>query len=316
MTVTIPAAVSAVEDVWYIRVQTAAGGRWSARSEAQPLRIGNATLECSGTSNDGNFGTLTIPRTDTSNSTGDGWLPVNMAVGLQAPLTLAVYPAPAPDTCGAAPAIVSGVPTPGLIPGTNCVDTDTGLPANSATNGLIAGAGGHLGRLDKNTTPGCGADSADRNARWVTGIGPGSTSDYSINDDLLTCFLTDDTTTLNTIVQRNYNGGAVLTEDIFRSPRFMWIPILKVEPFSGGSNKYSIVDFRPAFLTDQPLTANRVNNLLGTVTDHNGLTITNDDILTAKVIFFNAKALPDTADPSLPSTPYLGFGTKILRLTD
>jgi hypothetical protein len=315
VTVTIPAAVTSVETAWYLRVRdSAASPQWSARIQAQPLRIGNPVLECSGTSTGGNFGSLKIPRNDVNDATTNGWLPTNMAAGLQAPLSLAVYPSPAPDTCGPSPAVVSDAAN--LRPGTNCVDTDTGLPANAATAGLITGTSKFTGRLDKNTTPGCGANLADRNARWDTTISKGGSGNHLINDDLLTCFFINDTATIGSITQANYGGGAVLSEDIFRSPRFMWVPVLKVQPANGGSNKYSIIDFRPAFLGDQPLDATRLTNTLTTSTQHNGITIKNNSILTMKVIFFDAKALPETADPSLPSGPYIGSGTKILRLTD
>ena len=314
---TVPTSVTSVEAVWYVRVMDASG-KWSARADAQPLRVGNAVLECLGAANDGNFGTLKIPRKDVADNTVNGWLPTNMARGLQPPLSLAVYPNPAtaPATCGPSPAVVSDKDH--LREGTNCLDTDTGLPANAATAGMITGVTGTAaspGRLDRATTPGCGANSADRNARWDTGIGKGS-STYTINDDLLTCFLTNSSTTLDTIVQPSYSGPAVLSAKIFASPRFMWVPVLKVQPVNGSSQKYSIVGFRPGFLTDQPLTATKANMALGTTTAHNGLTIQNNSIQTMKVMFFNVAALPETADASMPTTPYLGSGTKIITLVD
>lgn len=320
VTITIPSTVASVEALWYLRVHDktdATGGlKWSSRADAQPLRIGNAVLECAGIANDGNFGTLKIPRQDIQDATTNGWLPTNMALGLQPPLSLAVYPNPAtaPTTCGPPPAVTSDKDN--LRPGTNCVDTDTGLPANSTTSGLVTGVSLGQGRLDRGTTAGCGANSADRNARWDTGIKRSRPGNYTINDDLLTCFFTDSTTTVNDIIQPMYNGGSKLSTKIFSSPRFMWVPVLKAQPLSGSSQMYSIVDFRPAFLTDQPLTASRGNMTLGTSTGHNGLTINNSSIETAKVIFFNIKALPETTDGSMPTTPYLGFGTKVITLVD
>jgi hypothetical protein len=319
----IPLSVLAVEDVWWVRVYK--GSKWSPVDQAVPLKVGGSVLECLGGASEGNFGSLKLPRSDSSDSTGDGWLPINISEGLQPPLTLdnhaeAVGPA---YTCadGVNGAIATTSPTT-LKPQTNCVDTDTGLPSTAATAGFITGGGNgprppFKGRLDSDTTPGCGASSSDRNARWDTGIRPGgpSTPTFKINDDLLTCFFTNDTTTIQNISQEVYGGGTVLSPDIYSSPRFFWQPVLGVDPSSGGSNRYSIVDFRPGFITDQPLTATKANMALGAATGHNGFTITSGKVETIKVVFFNIGALPPP-DESTPTVAYMGFGPKAVRLVD
>ena len=67
ITVQIPTSVTSVETVWYVRLFQASGpggaNQWSAAAEAKPLRVGNATFECTAGSVDGNFGTLRLPRT-------------------------------------------------------------------------------------------------------------------------------------------------------------------------------------------------------------------------------------------------------------
>ena len=62
-------------------------------------------------------------------------------------------------------AVVSKTSPATLKPDTNCLDTDTGLPDTSATAGFVTGGtksvgGPFPGRLNKDTTPGCGAQSS------------------------------------------------------------------------------------------------------------------------------------------------------------
>lgn len=308
---TIPTAVTSVEKAWYIRVYSAGTvNEWSKRQDAIPIRVGQAILECNSASSDGNFGSLKLPRI---NPTSDSsWLPVNIADGLEAPLTLAPHATPDPSgTCvdGLSGAVVSIKPN--LREGTNCVETDTGLPANVATDGLINGSNGYPGALRATSSSssdggGCAPD--------------GSTSAYnvlpgkSISNDVLTCFLTDGSTSLATIVDKNYAGSPVLSADIYESPRFFWQPILAVEPTSGGSTRYSIVDFRPAFLTDEIVAPTTIRNS-HTATTANGITLQGGQIKQLRVVFFNAKALP-ASDTAKKVSPYLGSGPKILRLID
>ncbi|MGH3507267.1 MAG: hypothetical protein ACRDO2_08705, partial [Nocardioidaceae bacterium] len=321
-----PTTVSAIEGVWYVRVKqfidppgpTPPSYQWSDRDEAVPLRVGEAVLECTAGSNDGNFGTLRLPRNDVP--TADD-LAMNIADALQ--FTLAVYPGSDPPyecTNLGDPAVhvpdETTLPTntndPPIETGTNCVPTDPGLPANVATQGLIEGVGSTPGRLDADTTEGCdpdgGSDRVDSDVR----ISP-SAGDYMINNDVITCFFLDDSTTLAQIIDPAYTGDPLISKDIFKSPRFYWLPVLKDEPISGTSNEYSIIDFRPAFITDMEPTSTKQVRIMGPT--NNGLTVESNNITTMKVVFFNVLALPRTVEGG-PTMPYLGQGPKVLQLID
>jgi hypothetical protein len=304
----VPTGVSTVEKVWYIRVWNAASGNWSAKSQAIPLRVGEPVLECDAGSSDGNFGAVKFPRTDVSSQNDQ--LAMNMATNIQAPMTLTVHTSwTSPGTCtnGQNGAVTSALPNPGLQPGTNCLDTDTGLPALAATAGMIKGVGSTPGRLTtKATKSGCSPNGGSNN-RTVTIQGT-----YSINDDVLSCYLTGGAS-LATIASSSYNGDAVLDQSIYDSPRFFFVPVLHVEPGNGGSQRYSIVDFRPAFLTDEVVAGSSVNGS-HTATADNGVTIEQNQIKTMKVIFFNSHALPDRTGGAV--TAYFGVGPKIIRMID
>ena len=308
----IPDVVAQTEGVWWVRVlDNPSPGTWSPTSEALPIRVGGAVLECTAGSTDGNFGTLRLPRTDVP--TGSE-LPVNIAVGLQQPLTPAIHQwaVDNPTLAGTCTDGVDGaVESSGtdLRPATNCVDTDTGLGANVATQGMITGAEGHPGVLTtRPTKTGCdpAGTSLDRTKR-ISG------RDYSFNDDVLTCYLTNGTTSLADIASASYAGPPVLDVDIYSAPRFIWIPVLKVQPGSGGSQRYSIFDFRPGFITDEAATATAIRGSR-TATADNGLTIPSNDITQIKVVFFNVNALPTDGD--YPTIDFLGVGTPKIKLVD
>ncbi len=239
---------------------------------------------------------------------------MNFAEGLEAPLTLAIHAgADATGLCvnGMNGAIESTMGN--LKPSTNCVDTDTGLTANSATDGLIKGYGSYKGRLEatsSSTSQGTGcAPGGGTSARTVST--PGS---KSINNDTLTCFLTNNTTSLADITKPSYSGGPVLSTDIYKSPRFYWQPVLRVEPTTGGSKRYSIVDFRAAFITDEVVAPSTIRGT-NTASADNGIMMVSNQVKQVKVIFFNVDALsPD--DSGVVVTPYLGVGPRILRLID
>ena len=335
-------SITAAEGLWWIRVWAPISNssptyQWSEVKapngdiKTVPFRVGNPYLQCVGASNQGNFGTLILARQDTSKSAVNGWMPVNIAAGLQPPLSLHTFDGAVDPTTGfcnplppnASSSFSSGdtiyTETGGnaqitdLLPDTNCVDTDTGLPANSVTSGLITwtgsvtGANGTTvttGRLINPASPGCPT------TRSVSLNGTG----YNINDDTLTCFFTDTTATVGDVSNDTYtyNGGkAVISEEIYKSPRFFWVPVLKVKPSSGGSNHYAIIDFRPAFLTDQPVTATKAVPQVG---PQNGVEISGNDVTQIKVVFLNHKAIEEPTGG--PVMPWMGAGPKLLRLID
>lgn len=301
----IPDAVAQTETLWYLRAFDGNTGKWSPRSEAQPIRVGQTVLECSGLSSDGNFGTLSLPRTTGSTSQ---WLPRDMAYGLESPLSLHVHQYAKDNTTdGTCVNGVSGAVTPQsggsnspLNNNTNCVPTDTGLPANVATQGLITVDNGSGLLVGKSTHAGC-APGGGSNMRHVVLNNNG----YDINDDTLSCYLINGKT-LADISSSSYSeaDGVALSDDILKSPRFAYVPVLKVKPTSGSSADYSIIDFRPAFITDETATT--------AATSDNGVTIANNDVKTMKVFFFSYWALPQGAPG--PMIDYLGVGPKVVYL--
>jgi len=88
--------------------------------------------------------------------------------------------------------------------------------------------------------------------------------------------------------------------------------VLAKQPM-GGSGTYSIVDFRPAFITDEQAISSAIKNSR-TGTPDNGVMIQGQDVKQLKVVFFNANALPENG--ALPLMPYFGTGIKITRLID
>jgi Flp pilus assembly protein TadG len=282
----IPASVAGVEDVWWVRVYMVddgappGSGAWSAEANAKPLRVGSAQLECDAGASDGNFGTLRLPRADVSSSQN---LPMNIADGFDDPLSLVVHEGAdstghcTPGTNGA----VESYEPDHLRAGTNCVGTDPGLAANDAASGLIEGVGSTPGRLNAPTI--CGTAIANPLHR-----GPST-----INGDTLGCFLTGGHT-VTEITSPGYSGGTVLKQEIYDSPRFFWVPVLVADATRGASERYSIIDFRPAFLTEVHVQGNDIDQI--------------------KVTFFNWHALPGTTDGDV--SPYLGVGKPILRLID
>lgn len=323
VTVTIPDAVTAVEDIWWVRVYSGAAAannhqdQWSPAADALPLRVGASVLECGSGSTDGNFGSLGLERTDV-NSVNDE-LARNI-IDLQLPTSLVANPDPGitilnatcaeglPSPDGTI-AVTTDLPNPGQRPNTNCARTDTGLPANAATNGFITGVAGTPGRLREPTTCGPGGSTSSRTVTLQS-------STYAINNDVLSCFLTGGHN-LQEIASATYCAGGpscpALDPAIFESPRFFYVPVLKAVPLTGLST-YWIVDFRPAFLTDETVASTSTKADGGGATSENGVHIEQNQIKSVKVIFFNIKALPGESNG--PVQDYLGVGAPIIRLVD
>ncbi|MEP6817224.1 MAG: Tad domain-containing protein [Marmoricola sp.] len=326
----IPAAVRGTPGAWYIRLSSSAPvapatepAQWSSLSTAKPFQVGDFTFRCSGASNSGNFGTLKLPRTDVGPSS---WIPKNISDGLQRPLTLAKRPgsslASGPNLCvpgAGAPVVYSTSST--LLPKTNCVDTDPGLTTNTTTAGLVA----TNGRLVKNggktsqapyDAGTCAPDGLSSSTTLTTSghtYGP-------LNNDLLTCFMSNLTMPLSTIASASYAGPPVLSEAIYSSPRFFWVPVFGTPPGNGASGHYTVLGMRPAFLTDQPLGATRQNRTAcsapgGSCFTYNGLGISNSGVSRLTVFFINEKALPNLAG-NAPTADYFGTGPKVAVMTN
>jgi hypothetical protein len=328
---TVPATVSATEGLWYVRARggrdelnppTGPANKWSPGDEAVPIRVGDPNLECDPTHPGGNFGTLRLPRTDHPSLD----IPLNIAVGLEDPLNLVVHPwgrsqhltnTTWDGTCDPNDPDQDAVYSHGntLLPNSNCVDTDPGLPANAATAGFITGPKDgattlSLGLLNKDTL--CDRNGGTARSPAVTIQG----DDYYLNNDVLTCFLTAGKS-LADIGSPTYSGGPALTADVMKSPRFAWVPVLDeggaTGPDHGSSRTYSIVDYRPAFITDEQQSVSAVKGV-SNATSENGIHIEGNDLKQIKVFFFNIDALPREGD--LPLIDYLGVGDPIVHLID
>lgn len=298
-TVAVPSDVLATEDVWYVRVKTT-GGEWSQTSRAKSFTVGDPKLYCDG-SNEGNFGTLNIPRTD---ATGvNAQLAWNMIKGLQA--TLAIHPSPNGE-CSGDPGSIESTSTP--VDGTNCVATKTGVDIAAANAGLLGDSGivgGAPGRLDHDSTSNCSRTGDNsRTAAVIKG--------KHINDDLLSCFITNDAH-ISDLVAGNSVGQNALSSDIFLSPRFFYLPVLDSDP-TMGSKSWPIIDFRPAFISDQSISA--THDAPGTISDFDGLVAGPSGIEEVKVILFDESALPEFAPTVGGEADYTGSGPKALVLVE
>lgn len=306
----LPASVVGVSDVWYVRVKI--GSTWSQATDTQgntvtlvapPLTTGTPNLTCGQGSNAGNFGTLLLPNTSAGAPNGQADnIAFNIATNIQH--SLAVFPGAHSNwLCGSADTTAKLWPADG----TNCVDTKTGLDLNAAQEGLLDGVAGKPGRLtDVSDDTGCAP-----NGKPTTTVLAG----HTINNDTLSCFLTEDGVTLSDIAGSTYPfDHPVLSPAIYSSPRFALVPVLGVQPDNGGSNRYQIVDIRPAFITDQPMSATRTTPATST----NGLTLAAqpaNTLASVQVVFFNADALPPPPNAD-GVVPYTGAGVKVTHLID
>lgn len=312
----VPVSVAAIQDVWYVRVHSPTTNKWSTRSEALSLVVGSAVLSCDPNSASGNFGSLDLPGwkgTSGINSTNDQ-LAMNIASGLKPPLSLTTYKG-TPFPAGQCPAMGAGSVSvisddTHLYPNTNCVNTSTGLDTGAASEGFLTGVGPvSNGKLRADTSPACTA--LGRPTRYHGNI---SGKDLNVNDDLLTCFFVDSSTTIAQAIA--YNGtGSLFTQDIWKSPRFSLIPVFTADP--PGSKTYPILKFVAGFICDQPTGATKANMFEdNTQTDH-GLVVTwagsNPKLGAIRMIFFPLEALPPPPDGGV-LVDYFGTGKKVPTL--
>lgn len=330
----LPTNVTGVEAVWYVRVKI--GGVWSPVTtgsgsntvlRALPLTVGAPSLTCGVGSSSGNFGTLDLPPDPVvAGINGDAkkQIAYNTINGLSHGLS------PFPVGLAASPYYCETPRPSGTIPwpgdGTNCVPVKTGLDSDSAEMGLVLGITNPSypqGRLEEgNSDP----------ATKCPNNNPGGTTHlttlkgHTINNDVLTCFFTDDTTTVGSVSSQTYTGPVVIDQAIYRSPRFVQVPVLGAQPGNGTSHQYEIIDFRPAFITDQSAADTRLtgspivsgcqtgNNFSG---ECNGLTYDHGQLNSVTLVFLNPKALPDPPlDKNGKYIPYTGTGKKVALLVN
>lgn len=292
----VPSGVVNIDDNWYVRVFNAA--LWSASDGnatkgVQKLTIGEPKLYCLDSSQ-GNFGSLLVPRKGGSGNPNTT-LSENVAQGIDHALGLMPGAPNAPNECAGLPGAITEA-----VDGQNCVSTDTGLPANALEDGLIKGISGSPGLLEAPATSPCSRPNVN-----VAG--------HSVNDDVLSCFFTNGTIRVGDVIKSSYSGGSVISEDIFTSPRFFWVPVITAPP--NGKKEVSIQAFRPAFITDQPESATR-NAPGSTLTSPNGLTLNGTKVRELRIAFLNTKALPESVAAEGGEIAYLGFGPKVVVLTD
>lgn len=298
----VPTTVTSQDDLWYVRVFK--DGMWSAAdgnatSGVLRLTIGVDKLYCEGSSS-GNFGSLQIGRNPSVGSV-NATLSWNVADGIQP--YLALFPgAPfAPNECRTLPQRIPVSNNQDAIQdGMNCVWSDPGLPANGLEEGLITGIGGIEGRLEEPPTRPCFRAN-------VTVLG------HSINNDVLSCFFTNDSVRVGDVTTQTYTGpSGVISADIYQSPRFFWVPLMRADP--NGTKRLSIQGFRPAFITDQPASGSRGST--GSTTAYNGLELNGTKVREMNVWFINPKALPESMVAEGEPIPYVGVGPRVINLVE
>jgi Flp pilus assembly pilin Flp len=305
--------VAGVQEYWYVRVMI--GGKWSKvwtdnkqDTLATPiLTIGTPPLVCAQGSSSGNFGTLLLAHAPYTGTDKVG--AANVALGLTN--SLAIYPTggPADGTCSSAQTTTVLWNTDG----TNCVDTDTGMSANVATGGFLGLGSSAPGTGQYLLKPNGKTKCANGGTTEATSVLKGQT----VNNDTLTCFFLNTTTHISDVdtdpTKGGYNGTVPLISDaIYDSPRFAYVPVLQVQPANGGSKKYQIIDFRACFITDQPPSSVKGDppgsTSNGIITDVNG-------VHSVQLVFLNPNALP--SPPVKNGTiNYIGSGPKIPLLVN
>jgi hypothetical protein len=138
-----------------------------------------------------------------------------------------------------------------------------------------------------------------------------------INNDVLSCFITDPNVSVGEITKPSGAPQHVLSVDIFKSPRFFWVPVLSTDP-SGGAGSYAVVEMRPVFITAQADDAKKASPLPDQNVD-NGIVLSSNgkSIEKIRVRAINPASLPEQAPPDIDSTiAYVGSGTKVIRLVE
>ena len=289
-------SLNLAQDTWYIRVRTSASAQWSAVSvgngnnttlNALPLTVGAPNLYCSEGSSQGNFGSLLLPNSMGPNGQTDN-IAYNIAAGLEH--TLATFPTPG---------------TPSKLP--VCSSDRRCRPVEQRRHQLrrhqdrqrgsgcrVRGPADRCGRQarpahdpERLAQHGCAANGTPASTVWRT---------FNINNDTLSCFFSSATTTVGDVDAPTYNlSGPAFDVSIYTSPRFVYVPVLGVTPSTGGSNKYQIIDFRPAFISDQSASATKATPEAACTTSQcNGLTVgSNPNTLNSlQVILLNPSSLP------------------------
>lgn len=325
--VLLTSAILNTDQIWWVRIHKVPSNRWTAPEDALPFVVGDPDADGSCDSkSSGNFGSLMLSRA--APSVAAHWLEENMALGVQHGLES--YPAPFPADCSTSvpPAVLdSGTPVDGRL--LNCLKTDGGADLQQkATRAFISDTLGGSpavlavdGETNKtgvyNEPEGfdyCddAASPAPPTDREIDINGPGA--DVPINNDVLSCFIT----TNDSVGAVSAFSGApdnVISDAIFDSPRFFWLPVLVDDPSHGVSGSYAIVEFRPVFITDQPDDARRTQPTIE-VEGNNGIQMASGNIEKIRVRAINYESLPEFTGDMVNTIAYTGVGTKIVRLVE
>lgn len=295
--VNVPNAVASSADVWWVRVHNSVSNLWSARAQARPLLVGDAVLSCDPESASGNFGAIDFPWTSNANNN----IEQSIKNGAPPPMKLKKYPGPPFPTQNQCQNGLPGVISTTSLrkPDTNCVESTTGLRAPPAYDGYLANPDGKL-RVDTSSL----CQSQGRPARQTLSTGE------SVNADLLTCFLKNDTLKLSNAI--NFAGGnSPFVSELWKSPRFVMVPIIQTDPT--GTKWMPIVGFVPGFICDEVTGASRTNPLETGQTE-NGLVTKNPNKLQAiRIVFFDIAALPAPPEGTT-LIDYIGEGPKVITL--
>jgi len=261
---------------------------------------GAGTLECS-SSQRGNFGQLDSPRIN--GGTKQTRYALNLAIGVDH--SFVVHPTPSSnggECTSSAPSELDNAPA---RDGRNCVNADEGNDGPGLTEGLLAGVSGYPGRLANNSGGSCGR----------TPIVFDKVASTPLNNDVLSCFLPTGYT--NASIASGIGPTTpqgVLSQAIFDSPRFVWVPVVGCADRSCKGD-LAIKSFASCFITDEGLASSKAAT---DATSSNGITLNNGDtqVSSVQLMCFDPAALPETTTSASGGMPYLGSGTRIVSLVE
>lgn len=310
LTLNVPLAVTnapAQYEVWVIASST---GKYSARFGTKFVVQNPAVIPACG-KDSGNFHKLDSPRpTDGDSPNAHDLIMRNIALGLDHEITQfdPVSAIPSDGICASGSsgnnpvpyARVDRLPLPADPP--NCILTETGGSGNGITEGFIQGgsrpAGTFSGKLyTAPTSPACGSS---RPGLTYLGL-------PNANNDALSCFIPSGVSMAQIV---SGTSGPVLDDDIYKSPRFMWMPIVHDDDFTGTKFE-ALSGFVPAFITDERQTAGSY-----ATTATNGVYFKANKVDGVAVIAFSPNSLPATVPPGGTTSPYVGTGPQIVSLVE
>ncbi len=246
----------------------------------QPGDAGDAgddgtSVSCVGSSR-GNFGQLESPRDPPT--TKKNRLALNIALGLDHRVDALLDHGYDECTGGRAGEQLDDASRDG----NTCIMPDPGNDGPGLYEGFVGGVAGHPGRVaaaNGDTRPGCNGGN--------TAIGS-----VTINNDLLSCYLTNDDLTLSDLMQDDGVTTEMLDPAVINSPRFVWLPVVYRNDRSSKTWQ-PIKRFVPGFITDETGPSTRTSS---NRTDDNGIYCngggTCKSLSSVQVFSFNADALP------------------------